>query len=144
MVSFREVKIEDAEQVAELITQLGYQTDKIQMTDRLQNLIHKSDRATIVAEVDGAVTGIIGMNISPYYEKDGLYGRIVVLVVNERHRGKNIGKNLLNQAEQWFRKNEASDVVVNSGVQRMDTHRFYEKFGYEKTGFRFVKKIIAK
>lgn len=35
----------------------------------------------------------------------------------------------------------ARDVVVNSGLHRAEAHGFYERRGYSRTDFRFVKQL---
>lgn len=140
-MDIRDVVIEDAEPVAGLITELGYPTTPEAMRDRLAMLLADPDYATFVADTGGAVVGVAGAALGRYYEKDGLYSRLVVLVVSSAAQGLGIGAQLVEAVEAWSSSRGARDVVVNSGLHRAEAHGFYERRGYARTGFRFVKQL---
>jgi GNAT superfamily N-acetyltransferase len=96
---------------------------------------------TYVAESAGEVVGVIGAGVGNYYEKNGSYGRLLALVVGERYRGRGVGASLVAEAELWLKGLGASTVIVNSGSQRGEAHRFYRRLGYSETGLRFVKAL---
>lgn len=133
----------DAEQVAQLITELGYPTTFEAMRDRLSTILADPSYATFVADAGGDVVGVAGAAFSWYYEKDGMYSRLLVLAVSSTTRGLGIGGELVQAVERWAIAKGAREVVVNSGLHRSDAHRFYERCGYSRTGFRFVKQLGA-
>lgn len=140
-MKIRNVLLSDSTSVAGLMTQLGYPTSADEMNERLTRILPAKHRAAYVAELGGTVAGFIAMDVNPYFEKNGLYGRILALVVDDRFRGQKIGQKLVEKSESWLVEQNAGEVLVNSSVKRLDAHRFYENLGYGKTGFRFVKKI---
>ena len=137
----REAMISDAEEVAELITELGYPTTSQAMRERLSRILTDPGYATFVAEMDGQVVGVAGAALSWYYEKDGLYSRLTVLAVSSTARGLGLGRQLVQVVESWSAAKGAFEVFVNSGLHRVEAHVFYERCGYARTGFRFVKQI---
>ena len=137
----RDAVIGDAEQVGRLITELGYPTTAEAMRDRLTAILSDPGYATFVADTDGDVVGVAGAALSRYYEKDGLYCRLVVLAVSSTARGMGIGGQLVQAIESWSAARGAREVVVNSGMHRGEAHRFYERCGYSRTGFRFIKQL---
>ena len=141
MVHVRSAVVADAERVSLLITELGYPTNDEAMRNRLAVILGDPDYATFVAESGTNVIGVAGGSLDWYYEKDGRYSRILVLAVSSSARGIGIGSQLVSAIEQWAGSNGAREVFVNSGVQRKDAHRFYERCGYSRTGFRFVKRL---
>lgn len=137
----REAVIDDAEPVSRLITELGYPTPPEAMRSRLSTVLADPNYAAFVAEADGEAVGVAGAVLSWYFEKDGLYARLAVLSVTSTARGLGLGSRLVQVVETWAAAKGAREVIVNSGLQRVDAHRFYERRGYSRTGFRFVKSL---
>lgn len=139
----RPVSITDMNALARLMEQLGYPTAAVEMEARLTDILSHSDYHTLVAELHSRTGGMIGVHIGHYYEKNGVYGQIVALVVEQEHRGQHIGSSLVAQGERWLqgRGRGAQTIIVNSGTHRQAAHRFYEQLGYQATGLRFVKTL---
>ena len=137
--AIRHLMIDDAEPVAQLITELGYPTASESMKARLESILTDSNYATFVAETGGTVVGVAGAVLDRYYEKDGIYSRLAVLVVSSAAQGLGIGGRLVEAVERWSASQGAREVIVNSGLHRVEAHGFYERCGYSRTGFRFVK-----
>ena len=131
----------DAAAIAELMTELGYPTTAEAMRDRLNALMPDVSYVTLVAETDGHIVGMIGGTTGYYYEKDGLYARLLVLCVSSQARGSGIGAQLVDALEQWAVSRGARDIVVNSAFHRTRAHAFYERLGYVGTGVRMVKTL---
>jgi ribosomal protein S18 acetylase RimI-like enzyme len=138
-IKIRDACLDDSASVADLMSQLGYATSGEEMKQRLEGILRDSDYMTFVAEYRKAVVGVIGIGIYRYYEKNGIYGRLLALVVDEKLKGQGIGAALVDEAEQRLKERGVGLVVVNSGKQRSEAHRFYKRLGYEETGLRFVK-----
>jgi GNAT superfamily N-acetyltransferase len=113
------------------------------MATRLATIVARPDYATFVAERAGAVVGMAGAMVGYFYEKNGRYARLVVLVVDEAQRGTGIGEALVRAVERWADAQGAGEIVVNSRTDRAAAHRFYERLGYETTGVRYVKTLAA-
>ena len=139
--SIRPAVLADAEPIATLIDALGYPTSPDAMARRLGGILSDPKYATFVATSGDRVVGVAGAALGRYYEKDGLYSRLVVLAVSPEERGQGIGHRLLNAVERWSATNGVHEVFVNSGSHRAEAHRFYEESGYSRTGFRFVKQV---
>lgn len=140
-VVVRDAALSDAAQVAGLITQLGYPTLPDEMAQRLTGLLADPGYATFVAEHDSSIIGVAGGAMARYYEKNGLYARLVVLVVSDKSRGRGVGASLVRAIEHWAVERGTVEILVNSGAHRVDAHRFYESHGYRQTGIRLVKDL---
>jgi GNAT superfamily N-acetyltransferase len=70
-----------------------------------------------------------------------LYAEVGGLVVDENHRGRGIGRILMQHAEQWARGRGCETVCVRSNVVRERAHVFYQGIGYDniKTQRMFLK-----
>ncbi|MGH9163740.1 MAG: GNAT family N-acetyltransferase [Vicinamibacteraceae bacterium] len=111
------------------------------MSNRLPGLLGDPSYVTLVADVDGHVTGVAGAVLGRYYEKDGIYSRLAVLAVASTARGRGVGTRLVEAIERWSASRGAREVIVNSGVHRADAHAFYRRRGYSHTGLRFIKSL---
>lgn len=63
------------------------------------------------------------------------------IIVDEKHRGQGIGKQLMDSVEMACRHEGIFSIKLDSGLQRDQTHKFYESFGYEKKCYTFEKQI---
>ncbi|AST91011.1 MULTISPECIES: GNAT family N-acetyltransferase [Sutcliffiella] len=71
------------------------------------------------------------------------YGKHVFvydLVTQSTHRSKGYGEQLLSYIHEFARDSGCGMVALESGLARVDAHRFYEtKMGYEKFCYSFKK-----
>jgi len=141
-VSIRTARVSDADDIASLTTQLGYDADVSAVQRRLTALLTRSDQRVLVADVDGAAVGWLHAAISESIEGEP-YVAIVGLVVDHDHRGRGIGRQLLEEAERWAREQRCAVVRLRSSVGRTAAHQFYEHVGYTniKTQYSFVKSV---
>lgn len=140
-VNVRSASLADVTRLAELVTQLGYPTNASEMHDRLDSILQDPGYATWVAEIEEEIVGLVGARMGLYYEENGSYGQILMMVTDDRQRGSGIGTALIVEAERWIAERGGRRVIVTSGTQRSDAHAFYEKRGYRATGLRFVKAL---
>jgi GNAT superfamily N-acetyltransferase len=141
-VLVRLARLSDADDIARLTTQLGYECDAATVAPRLARLLSRPDQQFVVAERDGRVVGWIHAVVSEYVELDAF---VVIggLVVERSHRREGIGSLLMRQVDDWARKNGYSIVRLWSSVSRTAAHEFYRELGYTqvKTQFSFVKSL---
>jgi GNAT superfamily N-acetyltransferase len=142
-MKIRKATINDVPELAALMEQLGYPTTVESMTVRFNNIESNPSYHTLVAEMDGKVVGMIGLCTGIFYEKDGLYARIVAFVVDYNYRNKGIGKLLLKEAERWARNQGANSIGLNSGnrPERKDAHEFYKRVGFAEKSIGFAKNL---
>jgi ribosomal protein S18 acetylase RimI-like enzyme len=143
-VPIREAATQDAPQLAELTTQLGYPVKADAMRARLERLVGRSDDVVLVA-VDGhdAPIGWIHVAMLALLEHSD-YASINGLVVDEAHRSRGIGQALVAAAEAWARDRGAAQLTVRSRSTRQRAHRFYERLGYAqvKLSHVFAKPLV--
>lgn len=63
------------------------------------------------------------------------------LVTTDKERSKGYGKEMIKFFEAEARSNGAEYLILDSGMQRKDAHRFYLREGFEICGFHFQKPI---
>ncbi|MEY9979012.1 GNAT family N-acetyltransferase [Lysinibacillus sp. RC79] len=64
------------------------------------------------------------------------------LITDEAYRSRGYGEKLLHYLHQLGKENGAHYIALESGIQRMSAHRFYEdRLGYEKWCYSFRKAL---
>lgn len=140
-VTIRAVEATDVEALADLITQLGYETRTSEMQMRMEAILANKNYATFVAVSKGKVCGMIGTFTCYTYEHNSPSARILALVVSDKMRGRGVGHSLIAAAEKDLAQRNIRRVAVNARLERKEAHEFYEKLGYTKNGFRLVKEL---
>jgi GNAT superfamily N-acetyltransferase len=131
----------DAEPVAHLTAQLGYNRTPQQIADWIVQLRTSStEQAAFVACLDGEIVGWIEVSIERRLQSDP-FGMIGGLVVSDRVRSRGIGRILCRRAEQWTWDQGLDTLRVTSRSTRPGAHRFYLRDGYHevKTSLVFEK-----
>ena len=123
---------EDAERLALLSGQLGYPAAAPEIRGRLQRIQAREDGQVFVAEVDGAVVGWVHV-CEVHFLESPAHAEIAGLVVDERCRGRGVGKELMAAAERWAASLGYTTVRLRSNVIREAAHRFYRNLGYSET-----------
>jgi ribosomal protein S18 acetylase RimI-like enzyme len=140
-VTIRPAEATDAEVLAELMGELGYETRASEMEMRLETILKDPNYQTFVSVSGGKVCGMIGCSVQHSYEHNNVGARILALIVSKSMRGQGVGKELVRAAENDLMAKNISRVALNTRFARKEAHEFYEKLGYEKNGFRFVKTL---
>jgi len=119
----------DAEAIAILSGQLGYPSTADEIRTRLGEIRARGEGKVLVAELNGVVRGwvhVFGARVlesQPHAEVGGL-------VVEEGSRGRGIGRQLIEAAEEWAASMGYARLRVRSNVVRESAHRFYQALGY--------------
>ena len=136
----REPQPTDGPSLAGLLERLGYPAAPDEIAARLARLRDAGDEA-FVAELSGAVVGLVTLHVTQVLHRPAPVGRITGLVVAERASRKGIGKALVEMAEVRLASRGCGFVEVTSGLDRRDAHRFYEGLGYRNDDLRFFKTL---
>jgi GNAT superfamily N-acetyltransferase len=142
--AIREAARGDAQQIAALLTQLGYPSTGDQVSQRLAYWLPDPMSLVLVAEHGGRIDGCLSLHAIPYLERTGRWARIESLVVDESSRGHGTGRSLVAAAEQAARQAACLTVEVTSARTRPGAHAFYKRMGYtdicDSSG-RFLKAL---
>lgn len=63
------------------------------------------------------------------------------VVIKEAYRNKGIGNQLFDWIHQYAKDNGHDATELNTFIENLKSHKFYENQGYKKLGLHFVKKI---
>ncbi|TDU88022.1 ribosomal protein S18 acetylase RimI-like enzyme [Kribbella voronezhensis] len=144
-MEIRPVQLADAGAVNELLAVLGYPQGEPQDTARRINAWSDDPSGVVyVAEEAGVVAGVIAVQLCPFFEREGSWGRITALVVSERARRRGVASQLMAAGESFARERGCVRMEVTSRQERSDAHEFYRRYGYDdQTGksSRFLRDL---
>ncbi|MFI5136315.1 MAG: GNAT family N-acetyltransferase [Sphingobacteriales bacterium] len=142
-VIIRDAGPDDLGEITLLMADLGYPTTVAEVQTRFNSIFVHPDYRTIVAVIGDEIVGVAGLCKGLYYEKNGLYLRILVFVVKQSRQGLGIGKILIKACEDWALEQGLGTILINSGNrdERRAAHAFYQKMGYDVKSSGFVKEL---
>ncbi|TCT19609.1 putative N-acetyltransferase YhbS [Melghiribacillus thermohalophilus] len=140
-VMIRTLEEKDFNQLPSLLGDLGYPSSKEDVETRFKKIMGNRLYHTFVAELNGEITGLLGMHMEYSYVNNQPAARVIAMVVKAEHRNQGIGKGLMQKAEQTAREKGAYMMVLNSGNrdERQAAHRFYERTGFQGKATGFYK-----
>jgi len=113
-LTIRAAEAADAEALADLMTQLGYETRTSEMQMRMEAILSNKNYATFVAVNEGKVCGMIGTFTCYTYEHNSPSARILALVVLKEMRGRGVGQALIAAAERDLAQRNIRRVAVDA------------------------------
>ena len=140
-VDLRNAVQADADDVAALLTELGYPCEIDDAAERISSILANDRQALVVARRHGVVCGLVALDFMYYLPLGTTTCRVTALVVSNTAQGQGIGRHLLKEAERRARAGGASRIELTSGAQRVEAHAFYVACGYGSQSVRFVKQL---
>jgi len=131
----------DVPELMRLFIELGYEIPPGVLAARLEAFDRAGEKALVAADesTSGRLLGAATLHATPVLHRAGPVGRVTALVVDANHRGRGIGRALMEAAEEWAAEQGCVLMEVTSNQRRADAHEFYEGIGYERTSFRFAR-----
>jgi GNAT superfamily N-acetyltransferase len=127
---------EDAEQIVELIANLGHEMTIEAVRERIDALYPQ-----IVAARNGRLLGLCGLHVMTAIHRPYKVGRVTILVVASDQRRQGVGRALIETAEQRLRDAGCGLIEVTSNERLFEAHEFYQHLGYQHTSKRFAKQL---
>ena len=131
----------DAPVLARLLADLGYPQTVPALAERIGHMADGSADAVLVADLGGTAVGVASLHVTPLFNEGHSRGRITAFVVDPQHRGRGIGRRLLDAVETAAEQRGCHAVELTSGAHRHGAHRFYAAAGYENRPHRFIKRL---
>jgi GNAT superfamily N-acetyltransferase len=150
MKPYQEITIRDATAadipiMASLMEHLGYRTTDREMKIRFDNISSRGDFRTLLADCNQVTVGLAGLSKNFSYELNGIFIRVLALIVAPEYQSSGIGWKLMKAAEDWATETGANRMVLTCGNRddRKKAHEFYLNLGFEIRSTGFVKIIQA-
>ena len=105
--------------------------------------LRRPDTEAIVAEDEGEVVGFVDVEYRRRLNFLSPQAWIADLVVDERSRGRGVGRALLAAAEERARTAGCFSISLESANWRSDSHAFYERVGWRESSKSFTRNLTG-
>ncbi|MGX9419039.1 GNAT family N-acetyltransferase [Vibrio sp. WJH972] len=139
-LDIREAVKSDAGVLSGLLVQLGYDTDASTIDAFLSS--STNDHSNVyVGVLEGHVVAVMSILFFDYFPSGKRFCRITALVVDDSMRGKGVGSTLIEYAKSKAIAEKCSILELTTSLSRVQTQRYYERIGFEKTSYKYVQKL---
>ena len=107
---------------------------------QIENLLADSNTHLLVAEIDGAIAGILSLVIVNI--PTGRKAWIEDVVVDSEFRGQKIGFKLVEKAEDIAADLGVKKIYLTSNPSRQAAHKLYKNCGFEEYSTCVFRKIL--
>jgi PhnO protein len=143
MVQIRKCCENDFEGIVGLLRQLW--TDKVINAEVLRAVFDRAlishAKTYLCAMEEEKLVGFGSLTIMDNFWPEGSLAYIDELVVDSQFRNKGIGAKILSELTARARKQGCCKIQLDSLFRRTESHRFYERQGFESQKFVFVKTL---
>ncbi|MDT8337804.1 MAG: GNAT family N-acetyltransferase [Sulfurimonas sp.] len=138
-MQIRELDLKELVSVFDVLSQLRTELDYDEFEDLIYEM--RSMEYKMVGVMDGEVLiTYAGVAVQTnLYHKRHLY--VFDLVTDEKYRGRGYGKMMLDYLHDFAKMGMCENIVLSSGIYREKAHEFYEKNGFAKKSFVFLKSV---
>lgn len=100
----------------------------------------ENDYRLVYVREEHAVVAVAGFRVSESLAW-GKYLYIDDLVTSDTFRSKGYGRELLAWIREYATKQGCAQIHLDSGLQREDAHRFYQREGLVRLGYHFAEML---
>ncbi|WP_304546070.1 GNAT family N-acetyltransferase [Sulfurimonas microaerophilic] len=138
-MQIRELTLKELDTAWEVVKQLRVSLDYKEFEDLIYEMRDINYTMIGIFERDKLITYAGVAVTTNLYHKRHLF--VYELVTDEMFRSKGYGVMILDYLKDYAKMAACENLVLSSGLEREDAHRFYEKNGFSKKSFVFVKNI---
>lgn len=95
----------------------------------------------LVALHNGKPIGFVSLHVQRILHHANRTGELQELIIDERYRGKGVGKQLMIAAEGLARSLGLEEIELTTRLHRSDAQEFYKSLGYSNSHLKFVKEL---
>ena len=145
-LEIREFCFSDVNSVLELLYELGRpKPQNVQEEEIFNHLIYNydadSNKRIFVAEINDKIVGVVVILILSRLNQIDPEMYIPELIVSKNYQNQAIGKELVNSCIDFAKKIKCHRIRLESGNQRLNSHKFYRKLGFDQSSLSFSLKL---
>lgn len=111
-------------------------------TEALAQITNDPRLLQLVCERDGEILGTMQLTLTPGLSRKGMTRmQIEGVRVSSTLRGGGIGREMIAWAIQYARDHGCGLIELTTDKSRVDAHRFYERFGFERSHLGYKLKL---
>jgi len=141
MFQIRPCCAEDFDEVILLLRQLWQDKplDPVVLRPIFNRALVSASKTYLCATDEKRVIGFGSFTVKDNLWPEGHLGYVDELIVDNEYRSKGIGKQLLEQLIVVARQKDCCRIELDSAFYRKESHRFYERNGFETRAYVFSK-----
>ena len=146
-ITIRESTYDDIPSLLELLDELGRpkpqkDNDLEKFTALLKNYMQEDDKKILVAQIENSkIIGMISMVFLSRLNQNTSEMYVPELIVSQNYHSKGIGKKLINFSIKLGKEKKCHRIRLESGNQRIESHKFYKHLGFENSSIFFTKNL---
>jgi GNAT superfamily N-acetyltransferase len=146
-ITIRESTYDDIPSLLELLDELGRpkpqkDNELEKFTALLKNYMQEDDKKILVAQIDNSkIIGMISMVFLSRLNQNTSEMYVPELIVSQNYHSKGIGKKLINFSIKLGKEKKCHRIRLESGNQRIESHKFYKHLGFEDSSVFFTKNL---
>lgn len=136
------IKIKTEDEIQACFSVLAQLRPHIKAEDFVEQILSQFKRGYQLAAVlvDNSIMAVAGYRYSENLAW-GKYLYIEDLITHQQNRSHGYGAKLLSWLHDEARKNHCDQLHLDSGIQRKEAHRFYEREGMTFASHHYVSKL---
>jgi len=146
-ITIRESNYDDIPSLLKLLYELGrlkpQTTSELEKFEKLlKKYMQEDDKKILIAQInDSKIIGMISMVFLSRLNQNTLEMYIPELIVSQNYHSKGIGKKLINSSIKLGKEKKCHRIRLESGNQRVESHKFYKHLEFENSSVFFTKDL---
>ena len=146
-ITIRESTYDDIPSLLELLYELERpkpQNDNelTKFTKLLKNYMQEDNKKILVAQIKNSkIVGMISIIFLSRLNQNTFEMYVPELIVSQNYHFKGIGKKLINFSIELGKEKKCHRIRLESGNQRIESHKFYKHLGFEDSSIFFTKNL---
>lgn len=142
MTSVREAGPGDAEAIADLLADIGHPVSPSEVPRRLEAFAEGPGKVLVAVDGSGVI-GVVTVNRLALLHRDTPVAFLNALVVHADHRGRGVGRALVDAVQSQARDWGCATVELTSRDDRQGAHQFYARLGFTTRSRKFVRAVAG-
>ena len=138
-INIRKVEKQDLDFVYKAICELENEVLDFEVFERIFNEnISNSKNLYLIAENEMEGLGFISFHTQNLLHHCGLVGEIQEFFIHQKHRGKGVGRLLINEIKNFAEQHNLKSIEVTTNKRRVENVAIYENLGFNLSHNKFT------
>lgn len=138
-IKIRKVKTQDLDFVYKSICELENEELEFELFKKIFNEnIHNPYNFYLIAEKENEALGFISFHTQNLLHHCGLVGEIQEFFIRQNHRGKGVGRQLIEKIKQYAEEHKLKSIEVTTNRRRVENVLIYENLGFTLSHNKFT------
>ncbi|MFH6934367.1 GNAT family N-acetyltransferase [Flavobacterium sp. FlaQc-30] len=138
-INIRKIEKQDLDFVYKAICELENEVLDFEVFERIFNEnISNPRNVYLIAENESEGLGFISFHTQNLLHHCGLVGEIQEFFIHQKHRGKGVGRLLINEIKNFAEQHNLKSIEVTTNKRRVENVAVYENLGFNLSHNKFT------